>query len=161
MFKLWRYIILSIVYTLHLVEYYHVWIWLLSHNDAFLLYNDTSSEKGELSRCLSCHCCGTGLSEWQHVVPVGLASRRLSVSRSYNGMPHKSGVLCQKQVSRAVTSNYIPQFLWDVITCHCPWHLLLTKHSSYMPCGRPTGSPTFNTMLLMIWKEYCICLYNS
>ena len=28
--------------------------------------------------------------------------------------------------SRAGTSNYIPQILWDVITCPCPWYLLLT-----------------------------------
>ena len=27
-------------------------------------------------------------------------------------------VLCQKQVSRTWTSNYIPQYLWDVISCH-------------------------------------------
>ena len=33
-----------------------------------------------------------------------------------------TGVLCQKQLSRAGTSNYIPQLLWDVITCPCPWY---------------------------------------
>ena len=27
----------------------------------------------------------------------------------------------QKQVSGAGTSNYIPQYLWDVISCPCPW----------------------------------------
>ena len=32
-----------------------------------------------------------------------------------------SGVLCQEQVSRAGTSSYIAQYLWDVITCPCPW----------------------------------------
>ena len=32
----------------------------------------------------------------------------------------KFGVVCQKQVSRAGTSNYIPQILWNVITCSCP-----------------------------------------
>ena len=31
-----------------------------------------------------------------------------------------SGVLCQKRVSRAGTSDYIPQILWDVITCPYP-----------------------------------------
>ena len=41
-----------------------------------------------------------------------------------------SGVLCQKQVSRAGTSNYIPGILWDVITCPCPWYLLLAEYSS-------------------------------
>ena len=38
------------------------------------------------------------------------------------------GVLCQKQVSRAGTINYIPQYLWDVITCPCAWYLLLAQH---------------------------------
>ena len=39
--------------------------------------------------------------------------------------------LCQKQVSKAGRSNYIPQYLWDVITFPCPWYLLLAQHSSY------------------------------
>ena len=42
-----------------------------------------------------------------------------------------SGVLCQKQVSRAGTCNYIPQILWGVITCPCPWYLVPTQHSSH------------------------------
>ena len=49
----------------------------------------------------------------------------------------KWGVLCQKQVSRAVTSNFIPQIPWDVITWPCPWYLLLTQHTSiiqYLLC---------------------------
>ena len=37
------------------------------------------------------------------------------------------GVLYQKQVSRAKINNYIPQILWEVITCPCPWYLLLTQ----------------------------------
>ena len=37
-------------------------------------------------------------------------------------------VLCQKQVWRAQTSNYIPQYLWDVITCPCSSYLLLAQH---------------------------------
>ena len=41
-------------------------------------------------------------------------------------MPHQSTVdLWYQQISRAGTSNYIPQYLWDVITCPCPryfWH---------------------------------------
>ena len=37
----------------------------------------------------------------------------------------------QQQVSRAGTSKYIPVILWDVITCPCPWYLLLAQHSSY------------------------------
>ena len=41
------------------------------------------------------------------------------------------GMLCQKQVSRARTNNYSPQYLWYVITCPCPWYLLLAQHSSY------------------------------
>ena len=30
-------------------------------------------------------------------------------------------LVCQKKVSRAGTSIYIPQYMWDVITCPCPW----------------------------------------
>ena len=41
------------------------------------------------------------------------------------------GLVWQKQVSRAGTSNYIPQILWDVITCPCPWYLFLT-HCHHM-----------------------------
>ena len=40
----------------------------------------------------------------------------------------------QGQVSRAVTSNYSPQDLWDVITCACPWYLLLAHKSTYAQC---------------------------
>ena len=32
----------------------------------------------------------------------------------------------KKQASRAGTSNYIPQCLWDIITCPCPGYVLLT-----------------------------------
>ena len=28
-----------------------------------------------------------------------------------------------------VQSDYIPQYLWDVITCPCPWYLILAQHS--------------------------------
>ena len=41
-------------------------------------------------------------------------------------------VSCQKQVSRAGTSNYIPQYLWDVIFCPYPKYLLLAQHSWYI-----------------------------
>ena len=41
-------------------------------------------------------------------------------------------MLCQKQVSRAGTQNYVRQILWDVITCPCPWYQLQVKHSSYV-----------------------------
>ena len=40
--------------------------------------------------------------------------------------------VCQNHVSRAGTSNYIPQYLWDVITCPCPWYLLQAHKSLYV-----------------------------
>ena len=40
--------------------------------------------------------------------------------------------VCQTQVSRVGTSNYIPQNLWGVITCPCPWYLFLAQHPSYL-----------------------------
>ena len=41
------------------------------------------------------------------------------------------GLVCWKQVSRARISNYIPQYLWDVITCPCPGYLPLAHKSSF------------------------------
>ena len=38
------------------------------------------------------------------------------------------GVSYQKQVSRAVISNYTPKILWDIITCLCSWYLLLPQY---------------------------------
>ena len=37
------------------------------------------------------------------------------------------GPVCQKQVPRAGTNNYIPQILWAVTTCPCPWYLLVPR----------------------------------
>ena len=37
-----------------------------------------------------------------------------------------------KQVSRTGTSIYIPQILRDVITCPCPWYLLLAHNTLYI-----------------------------
>ena len=42
-----------------------------------------------------------------------------------------SGLACQKHMSRTGTSNYIPQILWDVITCPSPWYPFLPHKSSY------------------------------
>ena len=44
-------------------------------------------------------------------------------------LPVKSVVL--EAGSRAGTSNDIPQILWDVITCPCPWYLLVALHSYF------------------------------
>ena len=57
-------------------------------------------------------------------------------------------VLCQKQGSRAGTSNYIPQFLWDVITCPCPWYLLLAQHSCYVDIN--VVYPTLYTQIVRL-----------
>ena len=46
------------------------------------------------------------------------------------GFTMKWGLVCQKQVSRVWTSDYIPQYIWDVITCPRPWYQLLTHKSS-------------------------------
>ena len=42
---------------------------------------------------------------------------------------HFEGRVRHKQVSRVGKSNYIPQILWDVITCPCPWYLRLAHTS--------------------------------
>ena len=38
------------------------------------------------------------------------------------------GVFCQKKVTRARTSYYIPQYPWDVINCPCPCYPIMSKH---------------------------------
>ena len=79
----------------------------------------------------------------QSVVPQvtsNLASRHSSFSRLYAAAWSFClassyvilGVLSQKQISRAGTSNYTPQILWDVITWPCPWYLLLIQHSLFV-----------------------------
>ena len=45
-------------------------------------------------------------------------------------LPCVGGLVFQNPVSRAGTSNYIPQYLWDVITCPCPRYLLLPHQFS-------------------------------
>ena len=47
------------------------------------------------------------------------------------------GLVCQKHVSRARTSNNISQCLGDVITCRCPSYLLLARKSPCMQCEYP------------------------
>ena len=78
------------------------------------------------------------------------------------------GVLCQKQVSRTGTSNYTPQILWDVITCPCPWYLLLTQYSSYDTWNHYTKRwiyirtsyymVYYNTILHSTWNLKC-CIW--
>ena len=40
---------------------------------------------------------------------------------------HECELVCQKRVSRVWSSNYIPQYIWDVITCSCPCPILAHK----------------------------------
>ena len=47
------------------------------------------------------------------------------------GALHISEVLCQKQVSRSRTNNYIPYIPSNAITSPCPWYRLL-KNSPFM-----------------------------
>ena len=47
--------------------------------------------------------------------------------------PHKNiwVLVCQIQVWRTGTSNYITHMVWNVITCPCPWYPLLAHKSSH------------------------------
>ena len=61
-----------------------------------------------------------------------------------NSCPTPCFLLCdiwealhRKQVSRARTNDYIPQYLWDVITCPCPWYLLPVQRFSYHSAPMP------------------------
>ena len=47
--------------------------------------------------------------------------------------------MAQKHISRAVTSSYIPQYLWVVIICPYPWYMLLAQHSWCVGCTYVTA----------------------
>ena len=74
------------------------------------------------------------------------------------------GLVCQKQVSRAGTSNYIQLYLWVVITCPRPRSLRLahksTNEKSYHiahqqppPQPDPNPSPNTNYSCDAIWHQ--------
>ena len=67
---------------------------------------------------LSCHCltCDSGMGPWHW----------------YNFFT-KWGLFCQKQISGTGTSNYIPRYLWDVITWYVP--LVHKSTTTYCLCG--------------------------
>ena len=66
------------------------------------------------------------------------------------------GLVWQKHVSRAGTSNYIPQILWDVITCPCPWYLFLT-HCHHMS---QTGMQGINNYIPQNAVSICSISHN-
>ena len=71
----------------------------------------------------------------------------------------KWGLVCQKQVSRAWTSNYIPQYLWDVITCPCPWSLILAHTSS--SGNKLLVSFSYTKGESYVWDNYRVVLNSS
>ena len=54
------------------------------------------------------------------------------------------------RVSRTGTSNYIPQILWDVITCPFPWCLLVVPHFSFY-----VMAPTCNVAWIRLMSDMC------
>ena len=60
------------------------------------------------------------------------------------------GVWCHMQVLRTGTSNYIPQFLGDVITCRCPWYLFLAQYSYFGMIHQ-----TRYLKYTIIWAQIC------
>ena len=42
--------------------------------------------------------------------------------------------MAEKYASRAGASKYIPQYLWDMITCPCPWNQPECAKSRYKGC---------------------------
>ena len=73
-------------------------------------------------------------ARWAHVGPTWSRQdprwANVGPTKFAVGLDMLWGVLYQ--VSRAGTSNYILQILWGVITCPCPWYLLVAQHSPYV-----------------------------
>ena len=72
-------------------------------------------------------------------------------------------MLCQKQVSRAGTINFIPRYGWDVATCIYHLYLVLAQHSSNMKHLVPRYTQIVNTYCarkssnIMENREIIIC----
>ena len=72
--------------------------------------------------------------------------------------------VCQKQVSRADTSNYIPQILWDVITCPaldtcfrhncCDSSIIVAYHRTHQEIWTQ-----FIICCVLVWFCYCLVLH--
>ena len=67
-----------------------------------------------------------------------------------------------KSISRAGTSNYIPQYLQDVITFPCPQCLFLAQHSSNIIVRRILTSlrPSYNQNISLSPNAMCKCCQN-
>ena len=63
-------------------------------------------------------------------------------------------VFCQNLVSRAGTNNYIPQILWDVITCPCSWYSLLVHHFSLVTPHNTTHFYHYDARWLLDTKQF-------
>ena len=74
----------------------------------------------------------------------------------YSSIPWYWGMLCQQLVLRAGISNYIPQYLWDVITFPCPWYLLLAQHSYIKICNLHYSGVTWALKHLILLQLNCL-----
>ena len=92
---------------------------------------------------------------YQRNSTVWLALAELTKSRNINNCdPCIWRLAWQKQVARAGTSNYIPQYLWDVITCPCPRYLLLVHMSSYRCTSSQEIWTSFRLWCILLWRGY-------
>ena len=62
------------------------------------------------------HFVNLSIDNAMYLLQMTLAGSQIHTYRSYSW-----DVVCQMWVSKAETSNYIAQYLWDVITCPCSW----------------------------------------
>ena len=68
------------------------------------------------------------------------------------------GLMCQKQVSRTETGNYMPQYLWDMIIYPCLWYQILSHKSSISSASSlMKASPFDRTSVEYFPIEACWC----
>ena len=78
---------------------------------------------------------------WESCIISTICSKKYSIR----------GLLSQNQVSRAAgISQFLPQYLWDVITCSSTWCLLLAQLSSEVD---PAGPVTYH--MSNIFQPWC------
>ena len=76
---------------------------------------------------------GIGKNEWVRNDLVMKQINNETIKSAFVSKGSGGWIQCL-QVSRTATSNYIPLVLCEVITCPCPWYLIMAHKSSIGVC---------------------------
>ena len=141
-------------------------IWWRHHGKKYSMFDSTwlsSTHTYAMFRVYTETSIGSTWKEDSGSVQFGWDDKRLLTNSFVGRIEH---FMCNtwivwKQVSRAGASNYIQQYPWGVITCPCPWYLLLphtfllcvgksSQHRHRHPCMWGYIAPQCSTTLMVL-----------